>query len=153
MVTVASGGESPFVLAPSARALVERRTVPGESAADTVADFGLEPGQMTVVPLGVDTDLFSPSVERVPGRIVVVASADSPLKGLSHFFDAAAKLSTDRDIDVQLVSNLDPDGAAHQRVHRGDLAGIVTVHSGISDEQLAALIRSLASAPSAAPGS
>jgi acetylornithine deacetylase len=32
MVTVASGGESPFVLARSARALVERRTVPGESA-------------------------------------------------------------------------------------------------------------------------
>ena len=30
MVTVASGGESPFVLARSATALVERRTVPGE---------------------------------------------------------------------------------------------------------------------------
>jgi acetylornithine deacetylase len=30
MVTVASGGDSPFVLARSARALVERRTVPGE---------------------------------------------------------------------------------------------------------------------------
>lgn len=33
MVTVASGGESPFVLARSARAVVERRTVPGEDAA------------------------------------------------------------------------------------------------------------------------
>ncbi|MFL6166304.1 MAG: M20/M25/M40 family metallo-hydrolase [Ornithinibacter sp.] len=32
MVTVASGGESPFVLARSSRAVVERRTVPGESA-------------------------------------------------------------------------------------------------------------------------
>ena len=32
MVTVASGGDSPFVLARSARALVERRTVPGESS-------------------------------------------------------------------------------------------------------------------------
>jgi len=32
MVTVASGGDSPFVLARSARALVERRTVAGESS-------------------------------------------------------------------------------------------------------------------------
>jgi acetylornithine deacetylase len=32
MVTVASGGDSPFVLARSARALVERRTVPGEAS-------------------------------------------------------------------------------------------------------------------------
>ncbi len=38
MVTVASGGESPFVLARSARALVERRTVPGESARDALAE-------------------------------------------------------------------------------------------------------------------
>lgn len=116
--------------------------VSSASAADTVTDFRLEPDQMTVVPLGVDTDLFSPSEQRVPGRLVVVASADSPLKGLSHFLDAAAKLSTDREIDVQLVSNLDPDGAAHQRIHHGDLAGIVTVHSGISDEELANLISS-----------
>nr|WP_241732997.1 glycosyltransferase family 4 protein [Aeromicrobium phoceense] len=116
--------------------------VSSASAGDTVADFRLRPEQMTVVPLGVDTDLFSPSDERVPGRLVVVASADSPLKGLSHFLDAAAKLSTDRDIDVQLVSNLDPEGTAHHRIHRGDLAGTVTVHSGISDEELAALISS-----------
>lgn len=112
------------------------------SAGDTIADFRLDPGQLTVVPLGVDTDLFRPAASRVPGRIVVVASADSPLKGLAHFMDAAAKLATDREIDVQLVSALDPDGAAHQRIHRGDLAGIVTVHSGISDEELAALISS-----------
>jgi len=112
------------------------------SAADTVADFRLDADQMHVVPLGVDTDLFSPSAERVKGRIVVVASADSPLKGLSHFLDAAAKLSTDREIDVQLVSNLDPEGPAYQRVHHGDLKGVVTVHSGISDEDLAALISS-----------
>ena len=38
MVTVASGGESPFVLARSARALVERRSVPGESADTALAE-------------------------------------------------------------------------------------------------------------------
>ncbi|WP_392544922.1 M20/M25/M40 family metallo-hydrolase [Oryzobacter telluris] len=38
MVTVAAGGESPFVLARSARAVVERRTVPGESSQDALAE-------------------------------------------------------------------------------------------------------------------
>jgi acetylornithine deacetylase len=38
MVTVAAGGEAPFTLAASARAVVERRTVPGERAADALAE-------------------------------------------------------------------------------------------------------------------
>lgn len=38
MVTVASGGDSPFVLARAARALVERRTVPGEQSYDALAE-------------------------------------------------------------------------------------------------------------------
>ena len=38
LVTLASGGESPFVLAQSARALVERRTVPGERSDAVLAE-------------------------------------------------------------------------------------------------------------------
>jgi acetylornithine deacetylase len=38
LATVVSGGSAPFSLAGSARAIVERRTVPGERAADTVAE-------------------------------------------------------------------------------------------------------------------
>lgn len=39
MTTVVRGGTSPFVLADSAVAVVERRTVPGEAAADGLADI------------------------------------------------------------------------------------------------------------------
>lgn len=112
------------------------------SAADTVADFGLDTDQFRVVPLGVDTELFSPTRVRVRGRIVVVASADKPLKGLPHFLEAAAKLRTERDLDIHLISNLDPEGATARRIQAGDLAGAVTVHSGISDKELADLIAS-----------
>ena len=38
MATVASGGDSPFVLARSARVLVERRTVPGERSDAALAE-------------------------------------------------------------------------------------------------------------------
>lgn len=112
------------------------------SAGDAVHDFKLDPGQFRVVPLGVDTDLYSPKVERVPGRIVVVASADKPLKGTAHFLEAAAKLRAKHDINVQLVSKIDPKSDTARRIAEPDLAGAVTVHSGISDEELAELIRS-----------
>lgn len=112
------------------------------SAGDAITDFALDNEQFNVVPLGVETDLYAPTRERVPKRIVVVASADKPLKGLRHFLEAAAKLRTEYDINVQLVSNLDPEGRTARRIARGDLAGAITVHSGISDEQLADLIAS-----------
>jgi acetylornithine deacetylase/succinyl-diaminopimelate desuccinylase-like protein len=38
MTTLASGGTSPFVVAGSAVAVIERRTVPGEAAADGLAE-------------------------------------------------------------------------------------------------------------------
>lgn len=38
LVTVAEGGDSPFVLARSARAVVERRTMPGERSEDALAE-------------------------------------------------------------------------------------------------------------------
>ncbi|MBC7633723.1 glycosyltransferase family 4 protein [Aeromicrobium sp.] len=116
--------------------------VAGTSAADSVQDFGLEPSQMRVVPLGVDTELFAPSTGRVPGRIVAIASADRPLKGVVHLLDAAAKLRTDHDVELQLVSNLDPGGLTERRITELGIGDAVTVVNGISDEQLAALLAS-----------
>ena len=108
-------------------------TVSSASAADIVSDFGVDPDRVTVVPLGVDTELFAPAAERVPGRIVVVASADRPLKGLGHLLDAVAKLRTERDVHLELVCALEEDGPSARRIAAGDLHGAVTVHSGVSD--------------------
>ena len=49
------------------------------------ANSGVRRPVINVVPLGVDTDCFHPrpDITRVPGRIVSVASADSPLKGVA----------------------------------------------------------------------
>jgi glycosyltransferase involved in cell wall biosynthesis len=116
--------------------------VAGASAADSVEDFGLDPGQMRVVPLGVDTELFAPSEERVPGRIVAVASADRPLKGVVHLLDAVAKLRTEHDIELQLVSNLEPGGITERRIGELGIGDAVHVVNGLSDEELAALLAS-----------
>ena len=46
-----------------------------------------------MVPLGVDTELFKPVVcHAEPGRVMAIASADTPLKGVGHLLHAVAKL-------------------------------------------------------------
>lgn len=116
--------------------------VAGTSAADSVADFDLDPDQMRVVPLGVDTDLFAPAGPRVPGRIVAIASADRPLKGVVHLLEALAKLRTEHDVHLELVSNLEPGGATERRIAELGIADAVNVVNGISDAELAALLAS-----------
>lgn len=116
--------------------------VAGASAADSVADFDLDPDQMRVVPLGVDTETFAPSDARVPGRIVAIASADKPLKGVVHLLEAVAKLRTEHDVELQLVSHLEPGGATERRIRELGLTDAVHVVSGVSDEELAALLAS-----------
>src|SRR5215211_3438420 len=67
-------------------------TVSSSSAADIAADFGVQPNQLHVVPLGVDTTLFKPAVgPRKGGRIIAIASADIPLKGIATLLHAVAR--------------------------------------------------------------
>ena len=112
------------------------------ATADAIEDFGVDPARFRVVPLGVDTELFAPAGPRVPGRIVAVASADRPLKGVVHLLDAVGKLRVDNDVDLQLVSTLEPGGPTEQRIDELGLRDCVTVHSGLSDAELAALLAS-----------
>jgi glycosyltransferase involved in cell wall biosynthesis len=112
------------------------------ATADAIEDFGVDPARFRVVPLGVDTDLFAPAGPRVPGRIVAVASADRPLKGVVHLLDAVGKLRVDSDVDLQLVSTLEPGGPTEQRIDELGLRDCVTVRSGLSDAELAALLAS-----------
>ncbi|KAA1373781.1 glycosyltransferase family 4 protein [Aeromicrobium fastidiosum] len=116
--------------------------VAGASAADSVADFDLDPDQMRVVPLGVDTELFAPAGDRVPGRIVAIASADKPLKGVVHLLEALAKVRTEHDVHLELVSSLEPGGATERRIAELGIADAVHVVTGISDEALATLLAS-----------
>lgn len=109
---------------------------------DTVTDFGIDPARVRVVPLGVDTELFRPRGSRTPGRIVAIASADKPLKGVAHLLDAVAKLRVERDVELQLVSAIEPGGATDRRIESLGLSDCVTVHQDLDAEQLAELLAS-----------
>lgn len=126
-----------------ARRIPELVTVSSTSATDIADDFGVAPAQLHVVPLGVDTELFAPRpAPRVPGRIVAVASADKPLKGVAHLLRACARMRSLRAIELHLVAKLEPNGPTEKLIAELGLTDIVTVHSGVSDLELAELLAS-----------
>ena len=125
-----------------ARQIPELLTVSSSSAADIAEDFGVAPDQLHVVPLGVNTELFRPSETRVRNRIIAIASADVPLKGVSHLLHAVARLRVERDLDVQLVSKLEPNGPTEKLIAELGISDIVHSSSGLTDNELADLLAS-----------
>ncbi|MFD6391110.1 glycosyltransferase family 4 protein [Nocardia sp. NPDC060259] len=126
-----------------ARQIPDLITVSSSSAADIAEDFGVDPGQLRTVPLGVDTTLFRPrDTPRVRGRIVAVASADKPLKGIAHLLNALARLRHQHEVELSLVAKLEPNGPTEKLIAELGLADVVTPVSGVSDEQLAQLLAS-----------
>jgi glycosyltransferase involved in cell wall biosynthesis len=117
-------------------------TVSESSKRDIVRDFGARPEQVHILPLGVDTRYFHPRGRRVAGRIVAVASADSPLKGVATLLRAVAKLATERDVHVVVVSRPTPGGPTERLVGELSLRDRVRFVSGISDDELGALLAS-----------
>ncbi|MGA8211151.1 MAG: glycosyltransferase family 4 protein [Nocardioidaceae bacterium] len=117
-------------------------TPSASSARDVVTDFGVDPARIRVVPLGVDGGFVPPTVPRVPGRIVAMASADTPLKGVGTLLEAVAKLRTERAVELLLVSRPTPGGATERIVERLGIGDAVHVVSGLSDARLAEVVGS-----------
>ncbi|UMB72294.1 glycosyltransferase family 4 protein [Mycobacterium paraterrae] len=126
-----------------ARRIPELLTVSSSSATDITTDFGVDPDQLHVVPLGVETDVFAPSATpRVAGRIMAIASADVPLKGVGHLLQAIAKLRHHYDLELQLVARLEPNGPTEKLIAELGISDIVHISSGLSDAELARLFAS-----------
>ncbi len=126
-----------------ARQIPDLLTVSSSSAADIVSDFGVSPDQLHVVPLGVNTELFQPrSDPREPGRVMAIASADTPLKGVATLLKAVARLRVNRDLELRLVAKVEPNGPTHKLIAELGISDIVHITSGLSDAELAALFAS-----------
>ena len=69
-----------------------------------------------MIPLGVDEVFQPPTRPRVPGRIVAMASADTPMKGVATLLEALAKLRTERDVSLVLVTKPSKGGRTEQLI-------------------------------------
>jgi glycosyltransferase involved in cell wall biosynthesis len=99
----------------------------GDSVADTTAG---------------DNEAVWRTAPAAGGRVVAVASADVPLKGLPELIEAVAKLRADHDVELVVVGSARPDGTAARAITRLGLDEAVRFVSGIADGELAGLFRS-----------
>jgi glycosyltransferase involved in cell wall biosynthesis len=119
-------------------------TVSQSSRADIIKDFRAVPDSVKVIPLGVDTRLFHPRPgPRVPGRIVAVASADSPMKGVTTLLRAFALLARrpgHGDAHLIVVSKPTPGGPTDKLLAELGLADRVRFQHGMPHTELAELL-------------
>jgi glycosyltransferase involved in cell wall biosynthesis len=126
-----------------ARRMQHVLTVSRSSAADISTEFGVDPSRVEVIPLGVEPEVFQHYRDpRVPGRIVAMASADTPMKGVATLLEAFAKLRTERDVELLLVTRPKPGGRTERMVERLSIKDSVRFVSGLSDTELAAVVGS-----------
>ena len=116
---------------------------PSESSKrDIVADFGVDPARIEVVLLGADDAFVPPTEPRVPGRILAMASADAPLKGISTLLEAFAKLRTERDVELVLVTKPVAGGRTEQLIDTLGIGEHVAFVNGVSQEELVRIMGS-----------
>jgi glycosyltransferase involved in cell wall biosynthesis len=113
------------------------------SKRDIVEEFGVHPDRVRVVLLGVEDDFVPPAVPRVPGRILAMASADAPLKGIAVLLEAFAKLRTERpELTLTLVTKPQPGGRTDRLLDELAIREHVSFEHGLDTASLVALMGS-----------
>jgi glycosyltransferase involved in cell wall biosynthesis len=91
----------------------------------------------------VDDIFVPPAQPRVKGRIMAMASADAPMKGIATLLEAFAKLRTERpELELLLVTRPVPGGRTEKLIDRLSISDSVRFVHGISDAELVELMGS-----------
>ena len=123
-----------------ARKIPRILTVSESSCGDIAEQLGVERSRMSVVPVGVEEQVFRPHPEiaKVPGRMMTTASADVPMKGLVPLLEALAKVRTEReDVHLIVIGRVKEGSRVPDVMERLGLGEAVRFVSGISDDELA----------------
>jgi glycosyltransferase involved in cell wall biosynthesis len=119
-------------------------TVSESSRRDIDAHMGLPAERIEVIPVGIDPDEFTPPPAgrpRDPDSILVITSADVPLKGLVHLLEAVAKLRTERPVRLTVVGSARPGGPAEAALDRLALHDAVRFTGRVPEAELIGLMQ------------
>lgn len=125
-----------------ARALPRHVTVSANSKRDIIAQMGVDPEKLHVVPVGVDQNQFRPmpNIQRIKGRMITTASSDVPLKGLTYLLDALAKVRVERpDAHLVIIGRPRHRSAIPKQIDALGLTNAIEFVSGVSDERIVEL--------------
>ena len=104
---------------------------------DISRDFRIPQHRFSIIPNGINTDLFypMPEIAREKNRIIVTNSADTPLKGLFFLLQAVAEISKQRDIRLIVVGAPKKNGQVARLIRTLDIADRVTFTGRISHDE------------------
>ncbi len=120
-----------------ARRLKHVITVSKSAMNDIADEFRIPQNRFTVIPNGINTDLFYPinGVEREKNRIIVTNSSDTPLKGLAYLLEAVYKIAGKRKIKVVVIGTPKKNGQIIRMIKRLSLENIVKFTGRITHEE------------------
>ncbi|MFO7715286.1 glycosyltransferase family 4 protein [Desulfosarcina sp.] len=104
---------------------------------DIAREFRIPRERFSVVPNGINTDLFYPiaDIQREPGRIIVTNSSDVPLKGLFYLLHAVAEIINKRAIRLVVVGAPKKNGGITRLIRRLGIGDRITFTGRISDAE------------------
>lgn len=114
-------------------------TVSKQSQIDIEKAFHRPTEKITVIPNGIDTQIFRPldTIARDPWRILTTTSSDQPIKGLSILLHALAQIRVEFPlVKLIIVGKLKPGGSTEVQLKNLQLETCVEFVSGISTDQL-----------------
>lgn len=104
---------------------------------DIANDFRISRDRFSVVPNGINTDLFypMPDIPREPGRIIVTNSSDVPLKGLYYLLHAVARVAAKREIRLVVIGTPKKNGGITRLIRRLGIGDRITFTGRVSDTE------------------
>jgi glycosyltransferase involved in cell wall biosynthesis len=124
-----------------ARRLRNIVTVSKAARGEILREMRVTPERVSVVLNGVDAEVFRPlpGLPRTPGRIVAIASADMPLKGLAPLLRAFAAVRAQRPAELVVVARPRANGPIPRLLDDLGLNGSVRFVCGLTESELVAL--------------
>ncbi|MEE8336833.1 MAG: glycosyltransferase family 4 protein [Dehalococcoidia bacterium] len=100
--------------------------------------LGVPRDRFRLVYIGVDGDRFkrADGTQRHPARLLIVNSADTPIKGLAHLYGAIEELACTRPIEVQVVGTPRDRDRTEAELRRRNIEGRVTFLGKLDHDQL-----------------
>ena len=114
--------------------------VPSNSSIDDIQDeFRVEKNKMERVMNGIDLNVFYPDskIQKIPFKLVTVASADVPLKGLDYLLKALSDLAeVYSDISLSIIGEHKKGGHTERLIKKLNLEKRVNFFSNLTQAEL-----------------
>lgn len=104
---------------------------------DICRDFKMTDDRFSIVPNGIDTDVFYPvpEIEREKNRLIVTNSADTPLKGLYYLLYALADISKTRKIRLVVIGTPKENGGIVKLIQKLGIGRLITFTGRIDNRE------------------